>query len=511
MTGLAHIQELTRRANFLWSLPGILMLCIAGLFSYAYLDTFKELWWYWIEGYNWQFVVPIAFVYMLWDRNDLYAGLRIKPCILPGVTLLTGGCALLIVGQLSSTHSLREISIIINIFGLVFLLFGAKYVRNLFWPLVYLVLMTSLASDLLEYLRYPLKLISATVSADALQMAGYAVYREGTFLQLPHITLEIADSCSGLNQMISSIALGIPIAFTILNQWWKRLFIILLSVVLGIVMNWIRVVLISIWHYGSAKEVVHGPYGIYELPFIFLIGVFITLAVAMAMAGKTSAEARSGHGVVSGTAPGQPVDRSRVGASVIAILVVSVTAIYLNTWKAEAVYLQRGLSEFPMAIAGFQGRHIKGLGKPFYTGLAHNELIAGFTNESGETAKVYIGYFHSQNQQEEVIDYRYNWLHDGAQTVELPSSPATRSMKRNSLRAGGKSATVFFSYHINGRNIIDPRMVKLASLSDALLKRRNNGAIVMVIFDKETPALSDSEQAFLMEVMDKAGTRLPGG
>ena len=511
MTRLPQIQELRRWAESLWSLYGFLLLCIAGLFSYAYLDTFKELWHYWIEGYNWQFVVPIVFIYMLWDRNDLYAGLHKEPYILPGLFLLVSGCSLLIAGQLSSTHSLREISIIINIFGLVFLLFGATYVRNLFWPLIYLVLMTSLIPDLLENFRYPLKLISATVAADALQMAGYAVYRDGTFLQLPHITLEVADSCSGLNQMISSIALGIPIAFTILNQRWKRIVIILLSVMLGLVMNWIRVFLISIWHSDSAKEVIHGPYGIYELPFIFLVGVFITLAVAMAISDKTDARANSGHGVVSGTAAGRAADRHSMRAPVVAILVLSVTAFYLNSWKAEAIDLQNGFTDFPMTIAGFHGKPTDKLGKPFYTDIAHAEFITGYVNQAGETARVYIGYFHSQNQQEELIDYRYNWLHDGAEPIELHSSLSTLSMKRSRVRTGGRNVTVFFSYDINGRNIIDPKMAKLASLFDALLARRNNGAIIMVIFDREVRELSTDEHEFLMQVMNMAAARLPGG
>jgi EpsI family protein len=510
MTGLPQTQEMERRADSIWSLHGFLLLCIAALFAYAYLDTFRELWDYWIEGYNWQFVVPIGFAYMLWDRSDLYAGLHREPGVLPGVILLLAGCALLIVGQLSSTHSLRELSIIVNVFGLVFLLFGGKYVRKLFWPLIYLVLMTSLTSDLLEYLRYPLKLISATVSADALQLFGYVVYREDTFLQLPHITLEVADSCSGLNQLVSSIALGIPIAFTILNAWWKRVFIILLCVALGIVMNWVRVFLISIWHYDSAKEVIHGPYGIYELPFIFLIGVFITLAVALAMADKEDMRARQGHKAISGTAPVRPADGRSVRASIVAMLVLSLTALYLNTWKAEAVELQGGFADFPMTIAGFRGKPADALGKPFYTGLAHNELIASYVNQAGETARVYVGYFHSQNQQEEVIDYRYNWLHGGAETVELPVSSAAYAMKTRHVRAGGRDVSVFFSYDINGRNIIEPRQAKLASLFDAVIHRRTNGAIIMVVFDNKTANLTSSEQEFLRQVVSTASAHLPG-
>ncbi|MCK5480233.1 MAG: EpsI family protein, partial [Gammaproteobacteria bacterium] len=168
-------------------------------------------------------------------------------------------------------------------------------------------------------------------------------------------------------------------------------------------------------------------------------------------------------------------------------------------------------TDFPVTIAGFHGKQTGKLGKPFYTGLAHTELIAGYVNQAGEIARVYIGYFHSQNQQEELIDYRYNWLHDGAESIELPSSTSTLSMKRNRVRTGGRNVTVFFSYDINGRNIIDPRMAKLASLFDALVQRRNNGAIIMVIFDKEVRELSTDEQEFLMQVMNIATARLPGG
>ena len=499
-----------RQTNSRYLLHTSRTLIIAGLFSLAYLDTFRELWHYWIEGYNWQFVVPIAFVYMLWDRKDLYEGLQREPSILPGLVLLLAGCSLLVVGQLSSTHSLREISIIVNVFGLVFLLFGNTYVRNLFWPLIYLVLMTSLTSDLLELLRYPLKLISATVSTDVLKMAGFAVYREGTFLQLPHITLEVADSCSGLNQMVSSIALGIPIAFTFLNQWWKRILIILLSVALGLVMNWIRVVLISIWHYDSAKEVIHGPHGIYELPFIFLVGVLVTLAVAIAISGESDKRGMRHQREVTGAETEHPAGRRTWRAEIFAIMVLSVTAFYLTTWKAEPVELQDGFTGLSGSIAGYRHRPTAGLGKPFYTDVAPNEYIAGFVNQSGDTARVYIGYFPLQNQQQELVDYRYNWLYDGAGKVAFPALSPGYSMQRSRVQADGRTVTVFFAYDINGRNITSPGQAKLASLVDALVRRRSNGAVIMVIFDRDIQELSDADRDFLVQVVSQATDSLPG-
>lgn len=489
------MQASDSRVTSLLSNAGLQIGSLLLVFYLAYADTFKELWHYWIEGYNWQFIVPIAFVYMLWDRSDLYSDLRRKPGVITGTLCLGAACVLLVVGQVSSTHSLREISVVASIFSLVLLLFGAGYVRRLFWPLLYLVLMTSLSSDLLENLRYPLKLVSATVAADMLQMTGYAVFREGTFLQLPFITLEVADSCSGLNQLISAIALGIPIAFTFVTLWWKRLFIIVVSCVLGLIMNWVRVYLISLWHYGSAKgDELHGPYGIYELPFIFLIGVFLTLIVAVAIADKTTDSGQQG---TSGAVQDAATQKRSSAAYLLAFFLLAITAVYLGTWKAAPVYLKGGFSGFPDTISGLQGIPVSKLEKPFFSDVAHDELILRFSGPADMQATVYVGYFHAQDQEKELIDYRFNWLHENATLTVLPSSGEQVKMSHVKTPSGDK--TVYFWYDVNGRILVDPVKVKLASLSDALLNRRTNGAVVIVQADGKQQ--SPDMQQFLDQLM----------
>jgi EpsI family protein len=504
MTPTPRIRDLRP----LLSLSGLLAVCIGGLFYLAYRETFQELSWYWFEGYNWQFLVPIAFVYMLWERRDLFSALQTKTNIVWGAPLLLLGCSLLIVGQLSSTHSLREISLIVSLFGLVLLIFGTSYVKKLFWPLAYLGLMTSLPSDLLDNLRYPMKLLSATVAAEMLTFFGYSVFRQETILQLPHIVLEVADSCSGLNQMMSAFALGIPIAFTLLNSWWKRLAIILLACLSGLVMNWLRVFLIAIWHYHSAKETIHGPHGIYGLPFIFLVGVFFTYMVATAIAGKNDSQPqRIDQAASNPDLPGASRKRTNE-ALLVAVLCLSATALYLGSWRAEPVYLSNRISDFPNTVAGFSGTSVEKLDEPFPSQLAQNELIRRYTNATGETAILYIGYFYLQNQEKELIDYRYDWLHEDATAIELPSSSGPAHMKKKRVKTSTGSFMVYFFYDINGRNIIDRRMVKLANLVDALLKRRTNGAIVIILFENPEDDLSKSEREFLMQVFRETSKRL---
>ncbi|MGD8874784.1 MAG: exosortase W [Gammaproteobacteria bacterium] len=496
--------------KFPFILHVILYGIITTLFAYAYSETFVWLWHYWVKEQNWQFLVFVAFLYMLWDQQESIRQLQRNPSLPWGSVLLVVGCAILLAGQISGTQSLRELSLVVSIFGLVVLLFGPNYVRRLFWPLIYLILMTSLPSHLFEQLRTPLKLISAIVATDVLESAGYAIYREGTFLFLPHTTLEVADSCSGLNQLVSSIALGIPIAYTVLQSLWKRLFIIFLAVALGVVMNWVRVVLIAAWNYDSAKEIVHGPYGIYELPFIFLIGIFITFIVAITISrgeGSRLHESRHAGSSVS------MVSVRRAGhftSFFAAIVILLATSSYLYAWKAKPVYMEGGFSDFPLTMAGFHGEPIEKLDRPFYSGLAHNELIMKYTDSARETARVYVGYFHSQNQEEELIDYRYNWLHSGADTIELNLSPAPIRMKLRKVSGPSSKSKVIFSYDINGQNLIEPLEVKFASLVDALVWKRTNGAIIIIQFENASDALSEKEREFARQIVYEVQARLPG-
>ena len=510
-TKLLHYSNQLRP---LGSVSGVLLLAIAIAFYFAYSDTFSELEYYWVEGYNWQFLIPIAFVYMLWERRELFYRLEYRPSSSIGGILLILSCIVLVAGQVSTTQALREISIVASMFALTALLLGVEPTRKLFWPLAYLILMTSLPTMGLEKLREPLKLLSAAVSAEFLQSLGFAVYREGPVLYLPHITLEVADSCSGVNQLTSSIALGIPIAFTILNKWWKRIFIVLVSCAFGIMMNWVRVVLISLWHYNSAKQgEIHGPHNIYGLPFIFMVGVFFTLVIAFAIAEKRSSANQSGGdaGHDRGESP-LALIFTAAGfrtAALTGVVILAVTAAYLETWTAQPVELRVAPQAFPLSLAGLSGKRIDKLEKPFYSGIADDETIATYASPNGVSVTVYIGYFRSQSQEKELVDYRYNWLQDGAETFDFDDGSQTVRMKRVGVKTREGAKTVYFYYDINGRDIVDPKRAKLASLVDAIVKRRNNGAIVMVMFDTPPKALSPEQRSFLGAVVDKVREMVP--
>jgi hypothetical protein len=142
--------------------------------------------------------------------------------------------------------------------------------------------------------------------------------------------------------------------------------------------------------------------------------------------------------------------------------------------------------------------------------VAQEELAVRYVSGTGAAAKVFVGYFPFQNEQHELIDFRFNWLHEGAVPVDVPLSAAV-PMKVSRVKVDGRPATAYFHYDVNGQQLIDPKKVKLASLVDALAKRRTNGAIVVVLFEGGgAEPLSPQQREFLEQVFAAAGALLPG-
>jgi len=230
--------------------------------------------------------------------------------------------------------------------------------------------------------------------------------------------------------------------------------------------------------------------------------------IAWALADKEKHEQDTGVKLADGIESRRKQTGKIKAAQIIAILVLSVAAVYLNTWKVKPVTLDHELSQFPMSIAGFKGRPIEEFGKPFYTGLAQQELIASYVNSAGLNVNVFIGYFQSQDAEHELVDYRYNWLHEGAQVIDVPVASASVRMKTNTVATPRGPKTAYFMYEINGRSLVDLRKVKFVSLLDAFFYQRTNGAIIIVLFDKQTDQLSVEEQEFLSSILTEAQARL---
>jgi EpsI family protein len=118
----------------------------------------------------------------------------------------------------------------------------------------------------------------------------------------------------------------------------------------------------------------------------------------------------------------------------------------------------------------------------------------------------YAGYFASQGQDRKIVDYRLQRLFDLAERIRIPTGSGSRiEINKATLMNNGKRELILFWYDLNGRIIAGNAAAKMASLYDAVVRGRSNGALIIVgtrieNSDDASPLL-DSEIEFVQGVL----------
>src|SRR5208283_1592250 len=118
-----------------------------------------------------------------------------------GVLVLAFGCIVFLVGRLGAEFFLSRISFVVVLTALIWTFWGLPRLRTLTFPLVLLLTMVPLPNLVYNTVGIPLQLLASWASAAIIQAFGGTIYREGNVLQLPNITLGVAEACSGLRSL----------------------------------------------------------------------------------------------------------------------------------------------------------------------------------------------------------------------------------------------------------------------------------------------------------------------
>ncbi|MEW6417379.1 MAG: exosortase [Nitrospirota bacterium] len=253
---------------------------LASVFVFAYFNVISLLVKTWLsrDDYSHGFLIPFISFYFIYAKRENLKGLSIEPNITGGLTFTLIGSLMLLTGSVSSVVTLQQYSILIIIPGLVLMLFGIKYLKALSLPIAYLIFMIPNLDWIFNKFRLPLQFFSAKMASTLLSLFNIPVLHNAQYIELPNITLEVADVCSGLNYLVSIIAIGIPLAYFTQKNWLSRVLLIIFALIVGILANPIRIALIGIWAY-SGGEGLHGPSHIFRALFVSASG-FIFLFIS---------------------------------------------------------------------------------------------------------------------------------------------------------------------------------------------------------------------------------------
>jgi exosortase len=208
-----------------------------------YLDIFKNLYYDWINDPNYShgLLVPFISIYFAWQKRKDLSRDKIKPAN-SGLILILFSVFILFLGVAAQEYFTKRASVVFLIAGIVLFLFGWQWLKKLLLPIGFLFFMIPLPYIVYDAIAFPLKLFVAKFSVIALKLMNVIVLREGNIIMFPHITLEVADACSGLRSLMSLLALGVALALLTQKRKVAMWVIVLLTIPIALITNMIRVI-----------------------------------------------------------------------------------------------------------------------------------------------------------------------------------------------------------------------------------------------------------------------------
>ena len=222
-------------------------------------------------------IVPLA-LFCVWERRQLLSTAEPRPHI-AGLVLVVFSLLLFATGVFAAELFLTRISLVGVVTGAVLFVWGREHLRILAFPLALLPLMVPLPALVFNQIAFPLQLLASRVGEAAVAAAGIPVLREGNVLELPSITLAVAEACSGIRSLISLITLAIVLAYFTERRTGARVLVVLSAVPIAVLANAARVAgtgLASHWFGPRAAEgFFHGFSGwlMFAVAFAGLIGI----------------------------------------------------------------------------------------------------------------------------------------------------------------------------------------------------------------------------------------------
>jgi EpsI family protein len=477
------------------------------MLSYAYLPVLGALVTTWRErdDYSFGFLIPVISLYLVWYRRERLKQLPIQPAYLTGLLALVTVGSMLLVGAAGNVMVIQELSLVGMIAALVLLLMGKAYLRALAFPLAYLLFMIPIADEIIEPLHWSFQLMTAKISVGILQALGFTALLDGQYIVLPTITLEVAKACSGINYLISIIAIGIPLAYMTQKNVWCRVVLVVSAVAIGIAANWIRVASIGIWAYYGG-EVVHGPFHVFQGLFVSQIG-FVALFVGAWGLSKVPASRRTVERVGADLArPAEPFRLDARSWLAAFLLLLALTAYFAFHTRAP-VSLKAELRGFPLSIGNWRGQERSPQNAVFRVEGADRELVRLYRSPSGREVELYVAYFESQRHPKKLVNYRTARLHQDAVAVEIPlAQNESMTVNQTRLQQGRGELPVLFWYDMNGRIQADRYRAVLTTTVDSLIHGRTNGALILVA---GVPIDRENGEVTIKEVQDFVRDAVP--
>lgn len=249
-----------------WIRFGFQAAVMGGLIALLYWHVLYMLVRKWLDNPDWShgFLIPVFSVYYLYMQRDRLPRTMIRTGW-PALVILLAAFELYLYGSKHHYAYFSTISLVIAIFGTIYLLCGWPVARWAWFAVAFLFFALPLPGGIYNDITMPLQEIASTAGAVLLNLVP------GMDAQAEHIVisylykgtegeLNIEQACSGIRLMMAFVALGIAMAYASERPLWHRMVMILACIPIAILCNMIRVTTTGLFVVFDRPEYARGIY-----------------------------------------------------------------------------------------------------------------------------------------------------------------------------------------------------------------------------------------------------------
>jgi exosortase len=292
---LSATGGLDREKTAPWSIAWGPLLLLSALLVWLYHGIAVKLATDWSElpDFSHGRLIPFFALFLLWDNRTKFRKTPIAPNW-AGITLVLLGLFVLLLGRLGADLFFQRTSFVILLAGIVWTLLGKPMLRRSAFVLFVLLLAIPLPAILFNQITFPLQLLASRCASELLPLARVPVLQEGNIIQLPVMSLEVAEACSGIRSLMSLFTVAVIYGYFLEKATWRRVGLALSALPIAVTANVARIfgtgLCVQYWDPEKAMGFFHEFSG--WLMFLVSLGCLYVIHLAMLLiAGKEDGSA----------------------------------------------------------------------------------------------------------------------------------------------------------------------------------------------------------------------------
>ena len=199
----------------------------------------------------------------------------------PGIYLFAFGLILYVISFIKIFTFLSALSFLFTASGLILYFYGKPLMRSFLFPVTFLIFAIPLPLVSLEKVAYVLQSLSASYPALFIETLGIPVTRVGAEIRLEDASFIIGLPCSGMNSLISLLALAAVFIYILKCPQYKKAALFCITIPIAILANILRITSLLLIAHAYGAETANGFFHTFFSPLLFIIAFIILILISI--------------------------------------------------------------------------------------------------------------------------------------------------------------------------------------------------------------------------------------